>query len=78
MKKFVYYLLNCTWGIIMTLFGAIGALVMLCCGKKPTMHAGSVCFQTGKNWGGVSLGCFFFCDETSGRLLKDHEFGHSL
>lgn len=77
MKK-LYYILNFTWGIIMNIFGLIGASVMLALGKKPIHHAGSIVFRTGHYWGGVSLGIFsFVCEEASQHTLN-HEFGHSL
>ena len=78
MKKFLFYFLNFSWGIIMNIIGAITALVMVCTGHRPQRHAGSIYFIHGKNWGGVSLGCFFICSEDSSEHTKDHEFGHAL
>lgn len=77
-NKTIYYILNFTWGIIMNIFGLIGAGAMLALGKKPIRHAGSIVFRTGHNWGGVSLGIFSFICEESGQHTLDHEFGHSL
>lgn len=77
MKK-LYYFLNFTWGIIMNIFGLIGAGAMLVLGKKPIRHAGSIVFRTGHYWGGVSLGIFTFMCEESGKHTLDHEFGHSI
>lgn len=77
MKK-LYYILNFTWGIIMNIFGLIGASAMLVLGKKPIRHAGSIVFRTGHYWGGVSLGIFSFVSEESSESTLDHEFGHSL
>ena len=77
MKK-LYYILNFTWGIIMNIFGLIGAGAMLVLGKKPIRHAGSIVFRTGHNWGGVSLGIFSFICEEAGEHTLNHEFGHSI
>lgn len=78
MKK-AFYILNFTWGIIMNIIGAIGAMfVMLETGIKPTRHAGNIVFKFGHYWGGVSLGIFtFMCLEADEHTLN-HEFGHSI
>ena len=78
MKK-LFYILNFTWGIIMNIIGAIGAmLVMFDTGVKPIHHAGNVVFKFGHYWGGVSLGIFtFMCLEADEHTLN-HEFGHSI
>ena len=35
MKKTLYYLLSCTWGILMTLCGAIAAAALSVMGYRP-------------------------------------------
>ena len=77
-NKSLYYILNCTWGCIMTFIGAVVALALLCVGKKPQRHAGSIYFNVGKSWGGVELGCFSLTDSNNSTHAKNHEFGHSL
>lgn len=74
----LYYTLQFTWGIIMNIFGLIGAALCMACGIKPQKHAGAIYFEFGKNWGGISLGCFFFCYKGAPEHTKNHEFGHSL
>lgn len=78
MKTKIYYILNFTWGIIMNIFGLVGAGIMLALGVKPTRHAGSAVFRIGHNWGGVSLGIFTFVCEDADEHILNHEFGHSL
>ena len=74
-----YKLLSYTWGIIMTFIGACAAFVCTRLGYKPQKHAGATYFEVGKTrWGGISLGCFFFCGPGASQHTKDHEFGHSL
>lgn len=34
-KLILFWFVHCTWGIIMTLVGSVGALVMLVTGHKP-------------------------------------------
>lgn len=77
-NKPLYYILNCTWGCIMTLIGAVVALALICVGKKPKKHAGATYFNVGKSWGGVELGMFFLTDSHNSEHTRNHEFGHSL
>lgn len=77
-NKSLYYILNFTWGCIMTLIGAVIALILLCVGKKPKKHAGCTYFNVGKSWGGMELGYFFLTDSYDSKHTKDHEFGHAL
>lgn len=78
-KTILFWFAHCTWGILMTLIGAVGALAMLIKGIKPRRHGYSIYFVAGHNWGGVCLGPFFFvsddCDDIDS---KTHEAGHSL
>ena len=76
--KAVFYILNFTWGIIMNIFGLVGAGAMLVLGRKPEKHAGSIVFRTGHYWGGVSLGVFTFVCEDADTHTLNHEFGHAI
>lgn len=78
-KVFLFWFIHCTWGILMTLIGAVGALVMIITKHRPKRFGYSVCFIKGHNWGGVCLGPFIFLDEECDELdSKTHEAGHSL
>lgn len=82
MKKgisyFIYWLLQCTWGFIMTFIGAVAALGLIVTGHKPKRLGPTIYFEVGHNWGGVELGGFFICDCESDLDTKYHECGHSL
>lgn len=82
MKKILSYtlfwLLQCTWGFIMTFIGACAALGLIITGHKPKHLGPMVYFEVGENWGGVELGGFFLCDKSSGLDTKYHECGHGL
>lgn len=82
MKKIqtiLYWLISCTWGIVMTLFGAIVGVFSLIRGHKPCRYKQAIYFQDfGKNWGGFEAGAFFFTDENTTSRLCAHEWGHSL
>lgn len=78
MNRKLFYILNLTWGLPMTLIGAIAALALIGCGKLPTNHGGCLCFTVGKNWGGVSLGLVMIVSEQATESTKNHEHGHAL
>lgn len=75
-KGILYWIAQLTWGIIMNIIGMIAALCLLITGHKPKIFHYAVCFEFGENWGGVSLGGFFFCNKTSDAHVKFHEHGH--
>ena len=77
-KTALFWAWSCTWGIVMTLIGAIGALVLIVGGQEPRVFHGRVYFQLGRGWGGVSLGAFFFLSTTSPDSTKQHEAGHTV
>lgn len=78
MNRKLFYILNLTWGLPMTLVGGIACLVLVGCGKLPTNHGGCLCFTVGKNWGGVSFGLVMIVDEQATEDTKNHELGHAL
>ncbi len=72
MKRILYILLQCTWGLPQTLAGAVLFLVFL--RSRHFRYRGAVATQ----WplaGGVSLGLFIFVSYES---LCYHEYGHTL
>lgn len=77
-NKYLFYVLSWTWGIIMTLIGAIIALVLIIAGKKPQKWGYCYYFEVGKNWGGMELGMFFLVNKKPSKHIKDHELGHGL
>lgn len=78
MNRKLFYILNLTWGLPMTLVGATAALGLFIKGYRPTRHGGCLCFIVGKNWGGVSLGLVMIVSEQATGATKNHEFGHAL
>ena len=76
--KWLYYLLQFTWGIVMNIIGALVFLVLICCGYKVKRFCNNFCIVIGKNWGGLSLGCFFLIDESESDRTIRHESGHAL
>lgn len=74
----IYWLIQCTWGVIMTATGAIVALALLVTGHKPKMLGPNVYFTVGHNWGGASIGPFIVCCEEISEKTLYHECGHAL
>lgn len=77
LKRILFYVVSFTWGGLMSFIGLIAMLVTLPFGKIEVYH-GRLYKRIGKHWGGVELGCFFFCDETAGEHTLMHECGHGL
>lgn len=84
MKKFlsyfVYWLIQCTWGIIMTVIGAIAAIIIGLFITDPVWFGPNLLFVFGKDWGGISLGPFIFVSTMNYAYdnREYHEAGHSL
>lgn len=78
LKTALVWIASCTWGILMTLIGALIALVLLVTAHKPKLFHGLVYFEAGKNWGGFSCGPFFIVSAEPTLHMKQHESGHSL
>ena len=57
-----YWIVSLTWGSIMTLLGAVIALVMLLTGHRPGRLGPNVYFEVGRGWGGMEYGAFFFVE----------------
>ena len=78
-NKWLYYLIQFTWGALMNIIGALTFLVlMIFCKKKPKKFGNCWCISIGKNWGGLSLGTFFLTDENEYESTKYHEAGHAI
>lgn len=78
MNKKVYYLLNLTWGLPMTLIGGIVAVVLFAIGKKPRKRNGCLYFEIGERWGGVNLGLVILTAKDPSESVINHELGHSI
>lgn len=75
-KRIIFYVLSFTWGIIMTLIGLIAMIIPF--GHYHIFH-GRIYKTIGKEWGGVSFGCFFICaEDCQYDSLMGHECGHGI
>ena len=78
MNKYLYYAASFTWGIIMSIIGAIIFAILALCGKKVQRNGWGWCIEIGKGWGGFSMGPFALVQKDASAHLKAHEFGHSI
>ena len=74
--KFIFYLLQWTWGIILNLLGFMGLLIGLCFKKKPERFGYDILIPIRGDWG-LSLGMFIFANKKYQSVLC-HEHGHSF
>ena len=77
-KTIIFWFLSLTWGLPMTLMGAVVALALLITGHTPKRFHHSIYFEVGATWGGFEAGGFFFTDKTPSLHTKQHESGHGL
>lgn len=78
MRTFLFWWIQLTWGIPLTIIGATAAVVFVLRGHKPKRFGHAIYFEVGRNWGGVNLGGFFFVQKNASPALKRHEYGHSF
>lgn len=78
MKKSMFYALSLTWGLPMTLLGAIVVLFLKLSGKEVKKWGYCYYVEVGKYWGGVNLGMFFITCKYADDDTRNHEHGHAL
>ena len=85
-SMWLYYVLNYTWGLIMTLIGWIVYIFIKVFIKDKIIEEGKIgpakYIMIGRNWGGLTLGTSIFISEGSKgsylQHLKEHELGHTF
>lgn len=78
LKAVLFWLASLTWGLPLTLFGAICALVLLVTGHAPHRFHWFIYFEVnGDGWGFEGGPFMVVCKGVSLRL-KQHEAGHGL
>ena len=78
LKRPLYLLLSFTWGLPLSLAGAVWTLGLLLTGHKPQRFGSCLRFEIGRRWGGASFGWVFFTQENPSLYLMQHEHGHGL
>lgn len=74
----LFYILSWTWGLPMSLCGAVVLTVLRLRGRP--IHRFELCLyaEIGEFWGGLELGMFFLKDTRSGDHVRLHESGHAV
>lgn len=78
MKRILFYILNLTWGLPLTLCGLLVSAVLMFVGYRPKRFGWAWYFEIGRHWGGLNLGLIFLCDKNASNVTKAHEYGHSI
>lgn len=86
MFSILYWVLQLTWGSLMTIAGLIGAAGVLLFNRRAHVYRNGCSFivEFGGNWGGLNLGAVSFCgkyywtDHQFYNETRFHEFGHSI
>lgn len=77
MKRFLFILIQLTWGLPQTLLGFVLFLYWRSKGAASRMYHGAVVTHW-KTGGGVSLGLFVFVPEKARPGITVHEYGHCI
>ena len=79
--RFLFYLVQFTWGLPVNLIGAVVYLVLYKKFRHERFKNAFITYIPG-NWGGVSLGLFIFIAEGKAegwtRNTRIHEYGHTI
>lgn len=78
LPKFWYYVILFTWGLPLTLIGAVVFLALMAFGYKPLPNMYGWYIVIGKGWGGFNMGPFSLVSEGVSLHTLQHEFGHSI
>ena len=79
MNKKLFYLLNLTWGLPLTLCGVVTAAALMAVGHHPRCYQGCLHFELGRTrWGGLNLGLVLLTQRDPSEYLVTHEFGHAI
>lgn len=85
-KNILYWIIQCTWGGIMTIIGLVTLLVtMIVTKSKPQKFGNNIFMIIPGDWGGISLGPVFFrggsrsqWDPYYDHNVMTHESGHAI
>ena len=77
MKKFLYYLIQWTWGLPMSLIGLFVFLICKICHCRHYWYRNAICIVLPNNFDGLELGMFFIRGKWSTGVCV-HEYGHSI
>ncbi len=79
MKRIIYLLIQCTWGLGQTLIGLFFFLIHI--NRPHKFYRGAIQTQWKNRWAGLSLGLFIFVPNNEGDYFtgaRVHEYGHTI
>ena len=79
MKRFLYILVQCTWGLGQTLIGLLFFLIHIT--RPHRIYKGAIETSWKNPYAGLSLGLFIFVPRDEGdyqRGARVHEYGHTI
>ena len=77
-SKWLFYFLNFTWGLLLTLVGSVYALLFIITLHKPKRFGYCIAFESKYIGGGLSVGIFIFTCKNPTDYLLQHEHGHAI
>lgn len=77
MKRFMYYFIQWTWGILMNIIGGIVCIIALCCKCPVQKYRNAIEILVPWNFGGCELGMFFVLGKDC-LSVAPHEYGHTI
>lgn len=76
-SRSAFYALSFTWGLPMSLAGAVVCGTLMCFGYKPRRYGHAYYIEIGESrWGGLEFGWFFLTNKGSSESIRKHELGH--
>lgn len=80
MNKFLFYLIQFTWGIIQNLIGFFVFMFfkIFMGGNFKRRYKNAFVCEALRLKGGVSLGCFIIINNSNDNYTLNHEYGHTL
>lgn len=78
LSKTWYYIWSFTWGLPLTLIGALVFGILIIFGYKPVPNMYGWYIRIGENWGGFNMGPFSIVSKRASLHTLKHEFGHSI
>ncbi|MBO4638591.1 MAG: hypothetical protein J5710_02430 [Treponema sp.] len=79
MKRFLYILIQCTWGLGQTLIGLLFFIIHIT--KPHRIYKGAIETRWNNPYAGLSLGLFIFVPRDEGEYqngARVHEYGHTI
>ncbi len=76
-KKFLYYIIQWTWGLPMNIIGGIVCLISLCFKCPIQKYRNAIEIIVPWNFGGLELGMFFVRGKNNASVAP-HEYGHTI